>query len=199
MPIPFRRRLIRLADNASILSDILVLLYFSVWRWKGDVFKNNLLHEYWQEGSLGSDLFLLAILLEEMLCVFSHLFCHNYYSILKIFPFCYLCSLLKLMSNTSLNLFVERFVAFHGTRLVMFIVGWILNIMWLYEIFSNVFWCVHLLGSMFEFLLLVKFNHLVKCFPSFWCVIQVQRLRHLGDYHHSTRIAFVEFSLVITH
>ena len=27
---------------------------------------------------------------------------------------------------------------------------------------------------------------------------KVQRLRLLGDYHHSTRIAFVEFTMVVT-
>lgn len=29
------------------------------------------------------------------------------------------------------------------------------------------------------------------------CLMQVYRLRLLGDYHHSTRIAFVEFVMVI--
>jgi len=57
-----------------------------------------------------------------------------------------------------------------------------------------------LLAFSFSFtLLLVKFNHPVKCFPSFWCAIKVQRLRLLRYYHHSTRIYFVKFTLVISH
>lgn len=31
----------------------------------------------------------------------------------------------------------------------------------------------------------------------YFLIVQVQRLRLLGDYHHSTRIAFVEFTLVM--
>ena len=84
--------------------------------------KNNLLHKYRQEGSLGFNCFVESCL-KNYLVFLSCLLLQLRLMILKKFFSCYFCSLLKQMSNTSLNLFAERFEAFNGTRIIVLIAG----------------------------------------------------------------------------
>lgn len=78
------------------------------------------------------------------------------------------CSLLKQMLNSFLKHSVERFV-------ITPLVNW--KVLFLLDVSVTT-----LLGLLFR---------------ETSCLVQVYRLRLLGDYHHSTRIAFVEFVLVI--
>lgn len=55
---------------------------------------------------------------------------------------------------------------------------------------------------LFEFTTIAFFLFRVSIELQIWnicCLLQVHRLRMLGDHHHSTRIAFVEFVMVNFH
>lgn len=118
-----------------------MVLYFAVWRWKGDVLKNYLLHKYWQEGSVG-----LRLILQCFYTFFFQLLFFQQMIGLYLLPSCKWCRLLRQMLDSSLNLFAERFVAFHGNGLLVLVVGWIC-ILW--EFSSHHFGWIYL-GSTLE-------------------------------------------------